>query len=74
MKMARMISAITMPIIRAYCCSSLGTANFAMMMMKMKRLSMDREYSTNQPEKNSRPCWWSQTTHTPMPKRMASPT
>ncbi len=50
MKMARMISAITMPIIRAYCWSSRGTANLAMMMMKMKRLSMESEYSTNQPE------------------------
>ena len=50
MKIARMTSAITMPIIRAYCWSSRGTANFAMMMMKMKRLSIESEYSTSQPE------------------------
>ena len=49
MKMARITSAITMPIISAYCCSSRGTANLLMMMMKMNRLSTDREYSTSQP-------------------------
>ncbi len=50
MKIARMTSAITMPTIRAYCCSSRGTANLLMMMMKMNRLSIDSEYSTSQPE------------------------
>ena len=29
-----------------------------MMMMKMNRLSTDREYSVSQPAKNSVPYWW----------------
>ena len=44
-----------MPIIRAVCWYCRGTAKFAMMMMKMNRLSTDSEYSVSQPAKNSGP-------------------
>ncbi len=40
---------MTMPTIRANCWSRSGTANFAMIRMKMNRLSTDREYSVSQP-------------------------
>src|SRR4051795_2009042 len=74
MKIARMISASTMPIISASCWYCLGTLNFAMMMMKMNRLSTEREYSVSHPAKNSVPYWWPANTQTPMPKRIARPT
>ena len=57
MKMPRMISASTMPTIRAVCWYCFGTANLPRMMMKMNRLSTEREYSVSQPAKNSVPYW-----------------
>ena len=74
MKIARITSASTMPTIRASCWYFRGTPNLAMMMMKMNRLSTDREYSVSQPAKNSVPYWWPARIHTPTPKRTASPT
>ena len=50
-----MISASTMPTIRASCWYFRGTPNLAMMMMKMNRLSIEREYSVSQPAKNWTP-------------------
>ena len=38
-----------MPIIRASCCSFLGTWKRAMMITKTKRLSTERQYSVSQP-------------------------
>ena len=38
-----------MPISSTVCCSSRGTANRLMMMMKMKRLSTESAYSVSQP-------------------------
>ena len=68
-----------MPIISAVCWYSRGTANFAMMMMKMNRLSMEREYSVSQPAKNSGPglgdsACGSAKIHSESPKRTARPT
>ncbi len=63
-----------MPIIRASCWYSRGTPNFAMMMMKMNRLSTESEYSVSQPAKNSVPYCCPENTQTPMPKTIASPT
>ena len=45
-----------------------------MMMMKMNRLSIDREYSVSQPAKNSPPYRLPAKYQTPMPKTMAAPT
>ena len=42
-----------MPTSSANCWSSLGTFSLAMMMRKMKRLSIERLYSVNHPAKNS---------------------
>ena len=47
-----------MPTISASCWYCRGTPNLAMMMMKMNRLSTEREYSVSQPAKNSVPYWW----------------
>ena len=44
-----------MPIISAVCWYCRGTEKFAMMMMKMNRLSIESEYSVNHPAKNSGP-------------------
>src|SRR6478752_3854505 len=55
MNAPRITSATTIPTVSAVCCRTRGTANLAMMMMKMNRLSTDREYSVNQPAKNSPP-------------------
>ena len=79
MKIARMIRASTMPIISAVCWYSRGTANFAMMMMKMNRLSMERLYSVSQPAKNSGPglgdsACGSAKNHSERPKITARPT
>ena len=62
-----------MPTIRASCWYFRGTPNLAMMMMKMNRLSTDREYSVSQPAKNSVPYWWPARTQTPMPKSDREP-
>jgi hypothetical protein len=45
-----------------------------MMMMKMNRLSIDREYSVSQPAKNSPPYWPPAKYQTPIPKATAAPT
>jgi len=45
----------------------------AMMMMKTKRLSMDRLYSVSQPAKNSSPNCWPWAYQTQIPKITASP-
>ena len=74
MKMPRMTSARMMPIIRAFCWYSRGTANLPMMMMKMNRLSIDSEYSVSQPAKNSPPYWAPAKYQTPRPKTIAAPT
>ena len=74
MKIARITRASTMPTISASCWYFRGTPNLAMMMMKMNRLSTEREYSVSQPAKNSVPNWWPARTQTPMPNRTASPT
>src|SRR6476620_8249205 len=74
MKMPRSTSAITMPTNSASCWYCRGTANLAMMTMKTNRLSTDNEYSVSQPAKNSVPYWCPASSHTPIPKRIASPT
>ncbi len=74
MKMPRITRASTMPISSAVCWNCRGTANLAMMMMKMNRLSTDSEYSVSQPAKNSVPYWWPASHHTPAPKATAIPT
>ena len=70
--MPRKTSASTMPISSASCWYCRGTPNRLMMMMKMNRLSTDREYSVSQPAKNSVPYWCPAMTQTPMPKSTAS--
>ena len=65
---------MTMPTISANCCSFSGTANFAMIRMKMNRLSTDSEYSVSQPAKNSPASWAPAKYHMPRPKTMAAPT
>ncbi len=71
MKIPRKISASTMPIRSASCWNCRGTPNRLMMMMKMKRLSIESEYSVSHPAKNSVPYWWPEKTHTPIPKSTA---
>ena len=44
-----------------------------MITMKMKRLSIEREYSVSQPAKNSPPYWLPAKCHTPIPKTTARP-
>src|SRR6478735_4649473 len=73
MNAPRITSATTIPTNNAVCCRTRGTANLAMMMMKMNRLSTDREYSVNQPAKNSPPYRGPATANTPNPKATASP-
>ena len=46
MKIARMISARTMPKVSTLCWCSSGTANVVMMITKTNRLSTDRLFST----------------------------
>ena len=48
---------MTMPTISATAGASRGTANLAMIRMKMNRLSTDSEYSVSQPAKNSPASW-----------------
>ena len=72
MKIARSTRAMMMPHSRASCWYFLGTPNLAMMMRKMNRLSMLREYSVNHPAKNSVPYWAPEKNHTPMPNSTAA--
>ena len=46
MKIARMISASTIPKVRTLCWCSSGTANVVMMITKTNRLSTERLFST----------------------------
>ena len=64
---------MTMPTMSANCCSFSGTANFAMIRMKMNRLSTDSEYSVSQPAKYSPASWAPAKYHMPRPKTMAAP-
>ena len=62
-----------MPTSSAVCWYCRGTANLVMMMMKMNRLSIEREYSVSQPAKNSRAVLARRrSTQTPMPNATAS--
>ena len=63
-----------MPTMRANCWSFSGTANFAMISRKMKRLSTESEYSVSQPAKYSPASWPPAKAHMPRPKRIAAPT
>ena len=72
MKMPRITSAMTMPISSAVCWYCRGTCSLAMMMMKMKRLSTESEYSVSQPAKNSPPYCAPAKYQTPIPKSTAS--
>ncbi len=62
-----------MPMSSAVCWYCRGTASLLMMMMKMNRLSIDREYSVSQPAKNSPPYWAPYCHHTHSPKTTARP-
>ena len=52
MKMPRRMSAMMMPTISTCCWYFRGTANWAMISTKTKRLSIDRLYSVSQPARN----------------------
>ena len=67
MKIPRITSAMTMPIRSAVCWYCRGTCSLAMMMMKMKRLSTESEYSVSQPAKNSPPYCAPAKYQTPIP-------
>ena len=64
---------MTMPISSAVCWYCRGTASLPMMMMKMNRLSIDREYSVNQPAKNSPPYWAPKCHQTAQPEEHREP-
>ena len=79
MKAPRITRASTIPIISAVCWYCRGTEKLAMMMMKMNRLSIESEYSVNQPAKNSGPgsddsALGSAKSHSAAPNSTASPT
>jgi len=75
MKIPRKIIAKIMPTISPNCCKCRGTLQRAMMMMmKMKRLSMDKLYALSHPAKNSPAQPGLEVAHTPSPNQIANPT